>query len=133
MMTDDPAAAGGKYGAADIVTSALGMLVAWGVYGVGLLCLLPGIGVEWPLGDGGLLAGIFAASYVIGYVALVAPGGLVVREGAMTGLLAELGGLSVGVSAVVAIVARVWLVAAELMALAVVLATAGADTRERTN
>lgn len=109
----------------DIATAAAGMLIAWAVYGAGFVCLLKGIGIAWPIADAGLLTGIFAASYVIGYLALVAPGGLVVREGAMTGLLAELGGLSVGVGALVAVLARVWLLAAELLALALVVMVPG--------
>jgi hypothetical protein len=39
----------------------------------------------------------------------------------MTALLAELGGLAVGVAAAVAIMARVWMVLAELVALLLVL------------
>jgi uncharacterized membrane protein YbhN (UPF0104 family) len=69
-----------------------------------------------------VLTGVFAASYVVGYMALIAPGGLVVREGAMTGLLTELSEMPVGVAAAVAILARLWLVGAELGALALVLA-----------
>ena len=108
-------------GAVDIFRAAAGMLVAWLVYGVGFLLLLRGVGVPWEVSQIHVLTGIFAASYVIGYLVLVAPGGLVVREGAMTALLAELGGLAVGVAAAVAIVARIWMVVTELAALALVL------------
>lgn len=115
--------------AADIAGAALGMLVAWGVYGLGMFCMLRGLGVTWRGEDLGLLTGIFAASYVIGYAALIAPGGLVVREGAMAGLLAELGGLPVGVAGLTAVAARLWMVAAELLALVLVLAVPGARVR----
>lgn len=107
--------------AAHIVRATAGMLVAWLAYGVGLLLLLRGVGVTWELAEIQTLTGIFAASYVIGYLVLVAPGGLVVREGAMTALLVELGGLALGVGAAVAIMARVWMVVTELAALALVL------------
>jgi uncharacterized membrane protein YbhN (UPF0104 family) len=109
-------------GAGDIARATVGMLVAWLAYGVGLLLLLRGVGVAWEVAQIPALTGIFAASYVIGYLVLVAPGGLVVREGAMTALLVELGGLALGVAAAVAIMARVWMVVTELAALALVLA-----------
>jgi uncharacterized membrane protein YbhN (UPF0104 family) len=108
-------------GAGDIVRAAAGMLTAWLLYGVGFLFLLRGVGIPWEVDQIHVLTGIFSASYVVGYLVLVAPGGLVVREGAMTALLAELGGLAVGVAAAVAIMARVWMVVAELAALALVL------------
>jgi uncharacterized membrane protein YbhN (UPF0104 family) len=108
-------------GAADIVRAALGMLLAWILYGIGLLLLLHGVGISAELAQLPVLTGIFAASYVVGYLVVVAPGGLVVREGAMTALLADLVGLAVGVAAAVAIMARIWMVVAELAALALVL------------
>ena len=100
-------------------------------YGVGLLLLLRGVGVAWEVMQIPALTGIFAASYVIGYLVLVAPGGLVVREGAMTALLVDLGGLALGVAAAVAIMARVWMVVTEFVALALVLAWSRRDEEER--
>ena len=117
-------------GAADIARAAAGLLVAWLLYGAGFLLLLRGIGVPWELTQLPVLTGIFAASYVVGYLVLVAPGGLVVREGAMTALLVEAGGLAVGVAAPVSIIARFWMVATELGALAVVLACKGSTKEE---
>ena len=108
-------------GAGHIVRAAAGMLLAWSLYGVGLLLVLRGVGVTSEINQLPLLTGIFAASYVVGYLVLVAPGGLVVREGAMTALLVDLAGLAVGVAAAVAIVARIWMVVTELAALALVL------------
>jgi uncharacterized membrane protein YbhN (UPF0104 family) len=105
-----------------IVRAAAGMLLAWCLYGVGLFLLLRGVGIAVEVIQLPVLTGIFAASYVVGYLVLVAPGGLVVREGAMTALLADLVGLAVGVAAAVAIMARIWMVVTELAALALVLA-----------
>ena len=105
-----------------IVRAAAGMLLAWCLYGVGLFLLLRGVGIAVEVSHLPVLTGIFAASYVVGYLVLVAPGGLVVREGAMTALLADLVGLAVGVAAAVAIMARIWMVVTELAALALVLA-----------
>lgn len=108
-------------GAGHIVRAATGMLLAWALYGLGMLLLLRGVGVYAEVSQLPVLTGIFAASYVLGYLVLIAPGGLVVREGAMTALLADLVGLAVGVAAAVAIMARIWMVVSELAALALVL------------
>lgn len=116
-------------GGADVARAAVGMMAAWLLYGWGLLLLLRGVGVPWELSQLPMLTGIFAASYVVGYLVLVAPGGLVVREGAMAALLVEAGGLHLGVAAALAIMARLWMVATELGALAAVLAWPGARKR----
>jgi len=110
---------------ADVVRAAAGMLVAWSLYGAGLLFLLRGVGIEVELARLPVLTGIFAASYVVGYLVLVAPGGLLVREGAMAALLAELMGLSIGVASAVAIMARLWVVVTELVTLFVVVSRPG--------
>ncbi|NNK48878.1 MAG: hypothetical protein HKP01_08400 [Gemmatimonadetes bacterium] len=108
--------------AGDIARAAAGMLFAWILYGVGFLVLLKGVGIAAEISQLPVVTGIFAASYVVGYLVLLAPGGLVVREGAMTGLLVELLGLALGVAAAVAIMARIWVLVTELVALALVLA-----------
>ncbi len=123
-----------ELGVRDIGEAAVGMLVAWCLYGVGFAFLLSGLGVASEALDLRLVTGVFAASYVVGYAALVAPGGLIVREGAMAGLLAELARLSMGVAAAVAVAARIWMVAAELGALLVVLMLGrGPESREVSN
>ena len=59
------------------------------------------------------LVAVFTAAYVIGFLSLLTPSGLGVREGVMTLLLATT--LPAGVAAVVAIVARLWMVVGELI------------------
>jgi uncharacterized membrane protein YbhN (UPF0104 family) len=59
------------------------------------------------------LVACWAAAYVIGYLSLLTPSGLGVREGVMVLLLAPI--LPAPVAAVVAIVARLWMVAGELL------------------
>ena len=66
------------------------------------------------------LVGINAFAFVAGYVVVVAPAGAGVREATMAGLLGRL--VPAGAAAVVAILARLWTIAAELLTLAVVLA-----------
>ena len=68
----------------------------------------------WPY-----LVAAWAAAYVIGYLSLLTPSGLGVREGVMTLLLATV--LPGGVAAIVAIAARLWMVAGELLGAGVAL------------
>ena len=97
------------------LAAAVGLVGAWLVNGVGLWCVWRGAGGS---AEPGMLtmAGVFAAAYVAGYLVLIAPGGLVVREGTMAGLLAVTAGVPVSVGAAVAVLARLWAVATELLA-----------------
>ncbi len=65
------------------------------------------------------LMGINAFAFVAGYVVIVAPAGAGVREATMAGLLGRI--VPAGTAAVVAILARLWSIAAELLTLAAVL------------
>lgn len=94
------------------------MLVVWGVYGLGLWALVaglaPGVALGWLTASG-----VFAGAYVTGYLVLVAPGGLIVREGAMAALLVAATGVSPGVGAALAVAARLWTTLSELAAFAI--------------
>lgn len=115
----------------DLGLAALGMIGSWLLYGLGFWCLLRGLTPSAPASVL-LLTGIFAASYVAGYLVLVAPGGLVVREGAMAVLLAALSPLGAGVASVVAVAARIWVMVAEVLGVGgAFLGTAGEAPRER--
>jgi len=94
----------------------LGLVVAWLGNGLGLWMLWRGAGGPAAPGPW-TLSGVFAAAYVAGYVVLFAPGGLVVREGALAGLLGAVAGVPLGVGAAVAVLARIWTTVAELLAL----------------
>ncbi|MFO7588468.1 MAG: lysylphosphatidylglycerol synthase domain-containing protein [Gemmatimonadota bacterium] len=95
----------------------LALAAAWVLNGLGLWLVWRGSGGP-PAPGPWTLSGVFAASYVAGYVVLFAPGGLVVREGAMAGLLAAVTGVPLGVGVAVSIVARLWTTATELVGLA---------------
>jgi uncharacterized membrane protein YbhN (UPF0104 family) len=96
-------------------TDGIGLLalatVSWALYGVAyylfLLALKP-----IPLSALPDAAGVNALSFVAGYLAIPAPGGLGVRESAMTLLLTPL--FPAGVAAVVAVAARLWSIVAEV-------------------
>lgn len=115
-------------GARDLAVAGGLLTAAWGIYGLGFWCLLKGLTPTPPAGPV-LLTGVFAAAYVAGYLVLVAPGGLLVREGAMTALLAALTPLGAAVGGAVAVAARIWVTATELVAfaLAAALPAGGAD------
>ncbi len=104
--------------AGDLTRAAAGSLAAWGFNGLGFWALTRGVLPDLALGPG-TAAGVFAGGYVIGYLVLIAPGGLVAREGAIAALLSSVAGLPLGVAAALAIVARLWTTAAELVAFGV--------------
>jgi len=103
---------------ADLARAGLVSLVVWALYGIGFWALCRGL---TPVDGPGLLAstGVFAAAYVVGYLVLIAPGGLVVREGAVAALLGSVVGLPLGAAAGIAVAARLWTTAAELAAFAI--------------
>lgn len=81
----------------------------WGLVGASLWVVLPSLD-GWR--SGSLAIGAFCISWVIGYVALFAPGGIGVREAAMTALLAP--ALSAQDALLYAAIHRFLWVAAEL-------------------
>lgn len=87
-------------------------IVSWWFYGIAYAMLLASL-TAVPFDAFHHLVGINALSFAAGYAAIVAPGGLGVREAAMSGLLLPL--LPQGVAALVAIVSRLWTIAAELI------------------
>ena len=101
--------------------AASGLVAAWLVNGLGLWCVWRGAGGS---ADPGPLtmAGVYSAAYVAGYIVLFAPGGLVVREGAMAALLAATAGVPASVGVAVAILARLWATATELLGVGIVWA-----------
>lgn len=100
----------------------------WILQGLGFWCYLRGLASPAPT-DPAKAVGIFAASYLAGFAVLVAPAGLVAREGAMAALLTALTPLPAAAAAAVAVGARLWVTAAEFLALgaAWVLARAGPE------
>ena len=85
-------------------------LVNWAVYAGAFWMMVRGLGVE-----AGLLtaASAFAAAYVAGYVAIFAPAGIGVREASLVAFLSPQ--LGPGTAGAVALVARVWTTAVEVV------------------
>ncbi|WP_420634726.1 hypothetical protein [Candidatus Palauibacter sp.] len=101
-----------------LVRTGVGGLFVWSLHGLGFWALLEGLVVENPVGPV-VASGVFSASYVVGYLAVIAPGGIIVREGAMVGLLGAVAAISLGPAAALALAARLWATVAELVALGV--------------
>ena len=87
---------------------------AWIVYSVAF-GFLWGSFEPLPTVDWLVAGGAFASAYVLGYVALFAPAGIGVREGVLAILLAPAVGAPQ--AAILAILARFWITAAELLPL----------------
>ncbi|HEY0777515.1 MAG TPA: hypothetical protein VGD56_06065, partial [Gemmatirosa sp.] len=95
------------------VAALLSNLIAWGIYGVAFGCfsraLFPAAGATW-LG----YVAVFTGSYLTGFLALLAPGGLFVREAAMVYALTRTGMATPADAAVLAVASRLWLTVLEL-------------------
>jgi hypothetical protein len=89
-------------------------VAAWIAYGIGF-------GIFWSalLGRGGGISlaalAVYTASYLVGYVVLVAPGGIGAREAAMIGLLTSLHLASPADAALLATTTRIWLTVLEIL------------------
>jgi len=98
----------------------LGLSVAaWMLYGVAYFLFLASL-TPLDLASLPALTGVNALSFVAGYLAIVTPGGLGVREAAMTGLLLPV--VPASVAAVLSIASRLWTIAAELLGGVIVIA-----------
>jgi len=95
--------------------AAVGTALAWAMYGVAFQWFAAGISGSATAGTTSDWIAIFVGSYLLGFVALFSPGGLGVREGAMT-LAFKQSGLAVGtVAALLVIASRLWLTVLEII------------------
>jgi uncharacterized membrane protein YbhN (UPF0104 family) len=86
-------------------------VVSWVLYGAAYFLFLNAL-ADVPSNALVASTGVNTLSFLAGYLAIPAPGGLGVRESAMTVLLNPI--LPAGVAAVVAVGARLWSIVAEL-------------------
>lgn len=87
--------------------------IAWVMYGIAFQLLTLGVLGSAP-GATSLYIAVFTGSYVLGFVVLIAPAGLGVREVSMGTALAN-AGFAVSSATVLVIVSRLWLTVLELM------------------
>jgi glycosyltransferase 2 family protein len=90
-----------------IAVSAAANVVAWGIYGVAFLCLNHGL-VELPRYDVVQHIAVNATSYVVGYLVLIAPGGLGFREAALQKMMLAAHMAMPAQAGAVSIVSRLW-------------------------
>jgi glycosyltransferase 2 family protein len=96
-----------------LVAAAVLTCVAWFMYGIAFWLFTKGVlGVA----SGALRSyvAVFAGSYLVGFVAIFAPAGVGVREGAM-GLALERAGFAAGPAYLLVVASRLWLTALELI------------------
>jgi glycosyltransferase 2 family protein len=89
-------------------------VAAWVLYGIAFFYFAKGV---TPAATGPVSGYIvaFTASYLVGYVILVAPGGLVFRETALVRLLADLSLATGGAGLLIAVASRLWLTVTEVV------------------
>ncbi|MCA9753800.1 MAG: flippase-like domain-containing protein [Gemmatimonadetes bacterium] len=93
----------------------VGFVAVWTTQGMGLAMLASALGpVSWP--EVPRFVGAYALSYVVGLLAVIAPGGLGVREEVLAATLAQAGIQGIPLH-VLAILARVWAILAEVVIL----------------
>ena len=97
-----------------IVVATVGNLVAWVAYGVAFRWFVRGVIGDAP-GATWQYVAVYAASYVVGYLILFAPGGIGAREGVMFTLLPSLGLATPKQALLLAGASRVWLTILEIV------------------
>jgi uncharacterized membrane protein YbhN (UPF0104 family) len=94
--------------------AAAGSAVAWVLYGVAFRLFALGVTGHAP-GSYAAYIAVFTGSYLVGYLALFAPGGIGARELALTASLPAFGLASPPEAAVLTVTSRLWLTVLELV------------------
>lgn len=94
--------------------AAAGAVISWVAYGIAFQFFVRGI-LGSAAGATSSYIAVYAASYIIGFLALFAPGGAVVRESAMITGMVRLGLTGQADALAVAITSRLWLTVTELL------------------
>ncbi len=108
-------------------TAALGCVTAWVLYGAAFQVFVRGVLGSAP-GSLASYVAVFTGSYLVGYIAVFAPGGIGVREQSLVASLGRLA-LPAGAPGVVALTSRLWLTVLEIVP-GVVLLAVSASRRE---
>ncbi len=94
--------------------AAVGCVVAWLLYGVAFQIFVAGVLGSAPGRTSSYIAA-FTGSYLAGYIAVFAPGGLGVREPALIAALGRLGLAQGGGAGIISITSRLWLTVLEVL------------------
>ncbi|MEP7345052.1 MAG: lysylphosphatidylglycerol synthase domain-containing protein [Gemmatimonadaceae bacterium] len=109
-------------------TAAVGCVMAWVLYGVAFRIFVQGVLGSAPGALASYIA-VFTGSYLVGYIAIFAPGGIGVREKSLVSSLGRLA-LPPGAAGIVALTSRLWLTALEIVP-GIVLLAVSAIRREK--
>jgi hypothetical protein len=101
--------------AAAVGMAAAGCTAAWVLYGLAFHQLAIGTLGSAAAGDAGTYVAVFTLSYLIGFLTLVAPGGLGVREVAMGAMLTAAGLTSAPGATILVVASRLWLTVLEIV------------------
>lgn len=96
-----------------LLRAVVGSALAWCGYGVAFYVLAHGLLGDAP-GSLALYIAVFAGSYLIGFLTLIAPGGIFVREMAMQAALQN-AGFDAGAATVLVVASRLWLTVLEIL------------------
>lgn len=91
-----------------------GSLLSWITYGLAFQLFVVGV-LGGAAGATTSYIAVYAASYIIGFLALFAPGGVVVRESALVAGMVRLGLATQADAFAVAVASRLWLTIVELL------------------
>ncbi|WP_396206020.1 lysylphosphatidylglycerol synthase domain-containing protein [Gemmatimonas sp.] len=97
----------------DVWSAALLNSLAWVGYGVAFACFARGVLPLTP--NITVYIAVYAASYLVGFLALFAPGGIGFRELALSALLVAGGAAGQGDAAVLGATSRIWLTVLEVL------------------
>jgi hypothetical protein len=89
-------------------------LLSWLAYGVAFQLFVRGV-LGSAAGATSSYIAVYAASYILGFLALFAPGGVIVRESALVAGMVRLGLASQADAFAVAVASRLWLTVVELL------------------
>ncbi len=104
--------------------AAAGCAVAWVLYGLAFRQLAVAL-LGTASGDAAAYVAVFTLSYLVGFLVLIAPGGLVAREVSMLSLLGAAGLASQSEAAVLVVASRLWLTVLEIVPGVLLLAWPG--------
>jgi uncharacterized membrane protein YbhN (UPF0104 family) len=100
--------------ARNIWVAAIGTAVAWILYGLAFQLLVLGT-LSDVAGNSTAYIAVFTSSYLVGYLALIAPGGIGVRETMLVAGMSALGLATEPHAWLVALVSRLWLTVLEVL------------------
>ena len=89
-------------------------LLSWLAYGVAFQLFVRGV-LGSAAGETSSYIAVYAASYILGFLALFAPGGVIVRESALVAGMVRMGLANQADAFAVAVASRLWLTVVELL------------------